>query len=161
MILKDGNRDIVCGWINEAVCDRSTGTIEIMLSEHLKPYLLELKNNFTEYSLFNILSMKSKYSIRMYELLKSYQYVKQTEIDIENLKVSLYATNYERWADFKRYVLDMAINEINQYTDIKISYTLKKQGKKFSSIVFTIDVKNTNETIEAAYNSKFLMQIKS
>lgn len=97
----------------------------------------------------------------MYELLKSYQYVKQTEIDIENLKVSLYATNYERWADFKRYVLDMAINEINQYTDIKISYTLKKQGKKFSSIVFTIDVKNTNETIEAAYNSKFLMQIKS
>lgn len=155
LILRNGDIETICGWINEATYNYTTKEIKITLSEHLKPYLLELKNNFTEYSLLNVLSMRSKYSIRMYELLKSYEYMRRIEIKLDNLKVSLYATNYERWADFKRYVLDKAIDEINLYTDIKVSYILRKEGNKFSSILFEIVSKNTIEIVDTVYNSKF------
>ena len=57
--------------------------------------------------------MKSRYSITLYELLRSYANIETYTFDVEELKVFLGAEKYERWADFQRKVLDIAMREIN------------------------------------------------
>lgn len=145
VIIKEGRNEIICGWINEAAFDNENGAIKILLSEHLKPYLLELQKNYTIYSLCFVLGMRSKYAIRLYELLKSYQYKKIVEMDVEELKKSLFAENYQRWADFKRYVLDTAVKEINICSDIIVEYSLEKIGKAFKTINFSVRYNNSDE----------------
>lgn len=151
--IQEENQDILCGWISEVVVDKRTGIIHVYLSELLKPYLLELKKNFTEYSLYYILSMKSKYSIRMYEFFKSYEYQKQITLDVDELKTNLFAANYIKWSDFKRNVLDRAIGEINKYSDINVSYTIKKQARKNQYLVFKINHKDIDEKIQVIMNN--------
>ena len=38
---------------------------------------------------------------------------------------------YDRWSDFKKFVLDTAVQQVNEHTDIMMSYTLIKRGKAF------------------------------
>lgn len=146
--IRQEKSEILCAWISTAIIHDGSGVIEIELHKHLKPYLLELKKNFTEYSFYYILSMKSKYSIRLYELLKSYQFTGKAELNIEELKQNLHTNNYERFYDFKKYVIDIAVNEINKYTDIMVTYTLTKKGRLTSSINFTIRYKNIDEQMK-------------
>lgn len=154
LVIKNGDVELICGWIESSKYDNSTGIIQISLSKDLKPYLLELKKNFTEYSLNNILSMKSKYSIRMYELLKSFEYLGTISLDIDTLKANLYATQYSRWSDVKNKVIDVSVMEINRFTDIKVSYTVKKSGKKIQYVNFDVEKKNSEETVRSVYNSR-------
>ena len=130
-------------WIEKARISPKSGNIKIKLDDDLKPYLLELKEKFTSYSLYFILAMKSKYSIRMYELLKSYQNLNQCEFEIERLKKMLDAETYDIFANFRMKVIDIAIREINTYSDIKVSYSLEKLGKMFNKIKFLIAPKHT------------------
>jgi len=138
----DEKREILFRWINEAVIDKGSGKIRIRLNEKLKPYLLQLKKHFTQYELYNVLAMKSQYSIRLYELLRSYEHEnKPISLDIEQLKKNLFAENYKRFPDFKRYVLDIAIREINALSDIKVSFVIEKEGRRFTTLVFTVEIK--------------------
>ena len=56
--------------------------------------------------------------------------------------------NYNRWPDYRRYALDPAVEEINQYTDISIAYTAVKEGRKVTRIVFYMDNKTLSERLE-------------
>lgn len=135
---REDKREILCSWISTAIISDGSGIIEIELHKHLKPYLLELKKNFTEYSYSYILTMKSKYSIRMYELLKSYNFMSSTTISIEDLKYNLCVDSYDRFYDFKKNVIDIAVTEINNLTDIKVAYQVNKIRRLPVSIAFEI-----------------------
>lgn len=111
------------------------GTVN--LHHTMKPYLLNLKNNFTKYQLFYILDFKSKYSIRLYELFKSNEYKRNFKIDIDLLQKSL-GCNYSKTADFNRFVLKAAIKEINKKTEINVSYEFIKVGRAYKGITFNI-----------------------
>ena len=128
-------------WINQPSINPGTGTIKVKLDDMMKPYLLQLKEYFTQYSLYYTLAMKSKYSLRLYELLKSYQNLKKKPFDIEKIKIMLMAQNYEKWTDFKINVIDKAVNEINFLTDISVTYELTKTGRQFTEITFFIKLK--------------------
>lgn len=154
LVIKTEDGELICGWIESSRYIKSTGIIKISLSQDLKPYLLELKKNFTGYSLNNILSMKSKYSIRMYELLKSFEYLGEITIDIDTLKGNLYATQYQRWSDVKNKILDISVMEINRFTDLKVSYILRKSGKRIQYVIFNLEKKNPDEQVKAIYNSR-------
>lgn len=136
--LREDKREILCSWISTAIISDGSGIIEIELHKHLKPYLLELKKNFTEYSYSYILTMKSKYSIRMYELLKSYNFMTTVTIGIEDLKKTLCIESYNRFYDFKKNVIDIAIAEINNVADIKVAYNINKTRRLPVSITFEI-----------------------
>ena len=115
--LKKNTQSLV-RWINKAKIIENSGIVEIRLDDDMKPYLLELKNNFTQYELLYTLAMKSQYSIRLYEILKSYEYKKSIIYEVDDLKQILLAENYTLFGDFKRRVIDVAINEINSLSDI-------------------------------------------
>ena len=129
-------------WINEAEIEKGNGIIKLQLSNHLKPYLLELKQNFTKYELINVLSLRSKYSIRLYELLKSYLWQGGWKVSVKEIRELLETEGkYKEFKDFRKRVLNPAIEEINGYTDLQIKMTTLKSGKTISHLHFKIDEK--------------------
>jgi len=146
-------------WIDKATISARSGLIRLRLDEDLRPFLLLLSEHYTLYEMRYTLAMKSQYSIRLYELLKSYLYRKSIVFDIEELKRLLNAENWVRSNDVKRKVLDIAIREINEYTDVAVQYHFQKEGKRFVRVCFDISRKeafdrfvvgvNVNQTIDA------------
>ena len=148
--LKTETAETTCSWIAKARLPHDNkDIIEIQLDEDLKPFLLLLKENFTMYSLENALCFDSKYSMRIYEILKSYQYKKNVVFTIDELKYKLSIEDkYNRFNHFKTRVLDIAVKEINEYSDIIIDYNVLKKGNKSFAIEFIIynnDIGDKNE----------------
>ena len=140
-VMLDNGYETFLRWIEKPYLSKRSGIIKIRLDKDMKPYLLQLKERYTSYSVGYILAMKSKYSIRLYELLKSYENLGECEFEIERLKTLLGAATYDVFANFKAKVLDIATREINDYSDISISYELEKQSRKFHRIKFVITPK--------------------
>lgn len=138
--LEDGTETTV-SWVNKVFINKQSGIIRVKLDDDMKPYLLQLKGTFTQYELLYTLAMKSQYSIKLYELLKSYEFKHSKEFDIDELKKLLIAENYDRFPDFKRKVLDIAMREIESFSDLVVSYEIKKEGRRYASLVFSIKLK--------------------
>ena len=133
-------------------------TIELSFDKKLKPYLLQLKNNFTMYQFENVIALSSVYAIRIYELCKQYQKIKERIIEIEDLKEILeIKKKYKKYNDFKKYVLEIAKREINEKTDINISFEEIKTGRKVSAIRFLISAK---KEIKAIKNKEIIENIE-
>lgn len=135
------NEEYLCRWIQDVTINKNETSVSITLGRKLKPYLLQLKENYTKYSLKYILSMNSKYSIRIFELMQSYSYLNQIEISIEDLKAILQSAEYPVFSDFRRKVIEPAIKEINKYTYLNVSYKPIRQNRKIHSLLFTIEKK--------------------
>ncbi len=148
-------KDILVRWFNIVHMDPGTGNIDISFHQDMFPFLLELQKHleedghyYTTYRLQNVTLMKHRYSPRIYELLKSYQYNNKrwtfengtgSEYDLQRRiadttrdkktgkPISEIPENWSNWAIFKRDVLNPAVKEINKYTDIKVAYAGKKE----------------------------------
>lgn len=132
---------IQVAWLSSAVYEKGTGYVELEFSPRLKPYMLKLGGVFTEYRLGNILSMKSKYSPRIYEILKCNEFKKQgyIEIEVEELRKLLKAENiYPLYADFKRFILMQTQKELKKISDISFDFEEIKTGRKVTSLKFFI-----------------------
>lgn len=132
-------------WFSHITFVDNSPKVKMAFDPALKPYLLGLKSNFTPYWLENILPMKSGYAIRLYEILKSYEYIGHCQLSLEELKVRLEA-EYDRWENFKVRVIDKAIEEINEFTDIFVSYKGIKNGYSIAKIDFIIKSQRRKET---------------
>jgi hypothetical protein len=105
---------------------------------------LELKEKFLKYDIKNIVDLQSTYSFRMFEILKSYEYRKEVEFEIDYLREVLEAKNiYKSFKDFKKRIIDKAREDLLKFCDIRFTYVEKKafKGKKVESLIFTI-IKN-------------------
>lgn len=140
---KSADEEILLRWISSVRYQRRQGTITICISEDMRPFLLDLKKQFTTYHLFNILAFKSRYSLRVYELLKSYANLGTWEIDILQLKKMVDAEQYVNFKDFRNRVLNVAQKEIQKFADINFTYEAIAQGRRVDRIKFLI-VRNPN-----------------
>lgn len=125
-------------WFSEVEIVKGSGKVNIILNSNIKKYLIDLKDNFTQYELYNILALKGKYSIRLYEYFKSYSFMHEKKISIEELKKTLQAEHYTNYKDFRNRVLEKAVAEINQYTDLDVSYNTEHKGRKIIALIFYI-----------------------
>lgn len=126
------------------------GYADIRISEEIAPYLFNLKERFTTYKLSNAMKLSSFYAVRIYELLKKHEKLKQRTFTIDELKrkLGIKKGQYSRTNNFKARVLDIAAREINKKTDIKINFELKKSEGKTKIACFHIDsqtVPNSDE----------------
>ncbi len=127
----------ICNWFSWY--EYKDGMINCSFHPKLKPYLLQLKEMFTKYNLENILRFKSAYSIRVYEIAKSWEARGEFSYPVEEFKEIIGAAKkYTAYYDFKRYVLERSLKEINSLSDIKLTYKEKKLGRKVTDIVFTV-----------------------
>ena len=127
-------------WIDTAEISENTGEVDIVLSESLRPYLLDIKGNFTKYNLVNVLVLHSKYSVRLYEIFKSYLWLNKFEVGVDEFRKILNITNrYEDYTELKRNVILPSIKEINKYTDLDITFNAIKKGRKIDKLCFEIN----------------------
>lgn len=144
----DGKESLV-RWFNTLDCIPASDKVLIKFHERMMPYLVDLAKQgafYTSYKLQYVLPMTSRYSPRLYELLKSYQKNNLSwTFDVEDLKMLMDCQMYERWADFRRFALEPAIREINQYSDIVVEYRTLREGKKIAKIAVFFDSKTERE----------------
>lgn len=105
----------------------------------MKPYLLQLKSQFTMYDVRNILKLPSAYSIRIYELLKQYEKIGWRVFVVEELKEILgIEDKYRLYGHFKKRVLEKAQEDLKSYTDIWFDLEEVKKGRAVHKIKFHI-----------------------
>lgn len=159
-ILDENGIETLYRWIDKPFFDKRKGTIQIKLDEQMKPYLLQLKERFTEYELIYTLNFKSKYSIRLYEYLKSIHFDKMKEytqyFEIEHFQ-AIFNSEYTTFKSFHTRVLQPAYKEINEFSDIHFEYELIKEGKKVKSILITIQPKDTLEKMRQTLDNEKML----
>lgn len=122
-----------------------TGSFVVKINEDALPYFFELKNNFTMLHLKSVLSCSSKFAKRLYAIACQWRSVGSVTFDIIELKRMLGLIGkdgkeqYERISEFKSKVLELAQKQINEFTDINISFELIKRGRSFQKVKLLID----------------------
>lgn len=126
-------------WISDKAYIDGAGQIQITFAHKVIPFISQLEGDFTPYLLKQVGRMTSVYAVRLYELLLQYLKFGKREISIEWLKNTLRLVGqYNAIKDFKKYVIDVAVDQINKYSDINVSYTNIKTGRAITGFMFTI-----------------------
>lgn len=130
-------------WLfSSVVYNLGEGSFTITINEDALPYFFELKNNFTAIHLKSVLSCSSKYAKRLYGFACQWRSVGTKRFEILELKKMLGLVDkkgieqFERIYDFKKNVLDIAVKQINENTDISFSYELRKRGRTYHWVTF-------------------------
>ncbi len=143
-IIKDNGEKLIINWIASANIKPNSGYVTFEFSDELRPYLLQLKSHFTKYQFKNILHLKSGYSIRLYEILKSHEFKSEVTYEVDNLKYILGLENkYAEYKAFKRSVLKKAQKELKERSDIYFELEEEREQRKVKYLKFYI-YKNKN-----------------
>lgn len=160
-------------WVAECEYIKRGGRIEITLTDTVTEMLtvFDTHNPFTKYEREYIINLGS-YGIILFELINSCLFLKgkKKSYSMKYLREKFNCTDkYSRPNDFKKHVIDKAIEEIEEHTPLRISYTQVKDGIFVSELVFTfkdITAKKTNEidnkkpSLNAKQASKYDFQLR-
>jgi plasmid replication initiation protein len=145
MWLDDGNGEVLVRWLAKVRTNKKSGKALLELDRDLVPFLFDLGQKFTQYQLYNILAMKSAFSVRIYELMKSYAFQKSKTFELDELKRLLMVEDVKSYKDFSLFrakVLEKAQEEINELTDLNIYFEPILKGRKTVKVKFRIEQKN-------------------
>ena len=126
-------------WVSRIKYIDTTATLEVTFAPDVVPLITRLEQHFTSYQLKQVTQLKSKYSIRLYELLIAWREVgKMPQIELSDFreKLGIDADEYVRMSDFKIRVLEPSIKQINEHTDIIVTYEQHKKGRTITGFSF-------------------------
>ena len=136
-------------WVDSCDYYPKEGKVVLAFSRPIIPYLSQLSHNFTKYKIKNVVKMKSTYSIRLYELLCQWQSTGEREVDVDWLRKQWQLSDrYERMSDLKKWVIDVAVNEINTYSNLWVKYGQRKSGKTITHFQFQFGLKDKPQPLE-------------
>ena len=122
-----------------------TGIIEVEFANPIKPYLFDLKDNFTSFQLYSALRLSSKFAKRIYTLCSQWKDKGKTQtFSLDEFKKMLSLVDnkgneqYKQIGQLKQFVLDESVKQINKHTDLEVGYILEKKGRSFKNITFTV-----------------------
>lgn len=116
----------------------------IVFSERIVPFLSDLKVNFTKFLLDEVAGFGSIYSFRIYELMMQFKSTSYCKISIKDLRYILNLGNkYEATKDLRKWVIETAVDEINEKSPYIVSYKMLKTGRKFSHLELRFKTRNT------------------
>lgn len=131
--------DMDLSWLYGAVYGEK-GYVHLCIHPVLKPYLLNLSSQFTKYYLSCVMHLKSCHSIRIYELLKRFEFLEEVEFDIDKFRhlMGFSENEYRLYGHFKSRVLLPSQAELQEKTDISFSVTEIKKRRKIVGLRFLI-----------------------
>ena len=138
------DRSFHCRWVDKIGYEKDTGIVYLRFTHDVVPLITRLEQQFTSYDIEQISSLNSGYAIRLYELLIQWRSVGKTPVfDLQRFRQQLGVEEikYSRMSDFKKYVLDFAVQQINEHTDITVKYDQHKQGRIITGFTFNFKVK--------------------
>ena len=145
--LDTDNRMVKSRWVQRVKYLDDEASIEVILTFDVVNEVTRIdgyEQFFTQYLLEQTATLKSAYSVRLYELLVQWKTASKTpvfDIEVFREQLGVNSTDYERVYDFKKNVLDVAVKEINEKTDIQTSYDQVKRGRKIIGFKFVIKEK--------------------
>lgn len=124
------------GWNDE------TKSLEVQVNPLLRNLFLDL-NSYFKYDIRNLFELNSKYSQKIYMLLKKEIYKGTHKVNVVEFQDWLKVpSSYRIWDRFRERVMEKSIEDINKHTDLNINYQVtKKQGKKIIELEFNIKIK--------------------
>ena len=150
-----GNTEVVRSrWVSEIRYIDNEASVKLIFSPTVAPLITLLEKNFTSYELEQVAELNSKYAVRLYEIVIAWRSTSKTPmIAIDELRgrLGVFDDEYVATADFKRWALDKPIKQINDKTDITITYEQHKQGRKI--IGFTFSIKTKSQAIKTKKDS--------
>lgn len=152
---------------NEAHCylDKESGesVVELECHEKLKPVFFNIKElGYTTYRLGDIVSLNSKYAIRLYSMLRDHCYGKyEWLVDVDEFKklLSIRAERYNEFKFLNAEIIKKCQKEINENTNISFEYEKIKRGKRVIKILFKISLKNAKSEDVIDGDAKILEDI--
>ncbi|MDI2091314.1 replication initiation protein [Commensalibacter sp. TBRC 16381] len=125
-------------WIQEgAKYFNGEGKVKIVFSDSIMPYFTQLKGQFTSIILKNISSLKSSYSIRVYELLRQFKIIGSRTITVTKLRSILEVEDkYKTFKSFNQWVIQPSIKELNEKSNLTMITQTIKVGRNVKSLQF-------------------------
>ena len=138
-------------WVDKIGYIDDLGCVELVFASDVIPLITRLEARYTEYELKQVVGLQSEYAIRLYELIIQWRSVGKTNpISLTELREKLgLVDEYKRIEAFKRRVLDLAVKQINEHTDITVEYEQHKQGRVITGFTFRFKVKKDKKKIVA------------
>lgn len=147
--------------------------LTIKFTSSIMPYLINLKTNFTQYALLDIMELNSKYSIILYKWLSmqynQYEHYKNKggrrkeqlekycnpEIKVSELRVITDTSlEYKRFTHFETWIIEKPLEEINKHTHFMVTYEKIKKGRSIDSIKFHISKKAQPQELNGEYKER-------
>ena len=144
-IVNDQQEKVTTNWVQSVAYATNESYIKIKFTDDVMPLITQLEKHFTSYQLEQVKDLSSIYAIRLYELMMQWRSSGKTQqipIDELRYKLGIEPDQYKQMVNFKTKVLDFAIDQINEHTDIKASYEQHKEGRSITGFTFTFKEKS-------------------
>lgn len=142
-------------WVSEVGYIENEAIVQLIFAPAIVPLITRLEEQFTKYELQQISNLNSAYAVRLYEILIAWRSVGKTPIiELPDLrkKMGVLDEEYKRSDNFKKWILDLPIKQINEHTDITVKYEQHKKGRSIYGYSFSfkqndkkISSESTNE----------------
>ncbi len=142
-----GKKLVLTRWLQKVAIETESEIIEFQFDPDILPYVANLGSGYTQMELPILMSFNSKHGHRLYEFLKSFYYKViqnfepiQVEITLDKFREMMLIDGYTVFNDLRKRVIEVAVKEINEYSDMKLTYTTYPAGagKKVEKLIFTV-----------------------
>ena len=144
-------------WVSEIIYIENEATVKLIFSPAVVPLVTELEKHFTSYELEQVSGLSSAYAVRLYEILiawRSTGKVPMIELEEFRNRLGVGVNEYSKMVNFKTRVLDLAINQINEHTDITASYEQHKRGRVIIGFSFLFKQKPQEQLTDTTTKGK-------
>jgi len=138
VIVSDPNQTEKVRWIQSQIkTNTGDGEIELMFSDRMSKYICDLAGTYTSYLLRNVSCLKSVYSIRLFELLMSWQKTGHLTIPLEDFREYLQLQDkYKAFKALNSRIITPCVKELNEKTGFRIELVTRKKGKTVTHLMF-------------------------
>jgi plasmid replication initiation protein len=135
-------------WIAKASYIDGAGHLQVIFTPDIIEQITRLEQEFTTYQLEKVAHMTSAHAIRIYEMLAQYLTVGSRELNLAWLRDALQISDdeYKLTGDFKKWVIDVAVTQINKHSDLIVSYKPQKTGRAITGFLFKIKRKGLDKS---------------
>jgi plasmid replication initiation protein len=127
-------------WISEKAYIDGAGHVQLVFTPEVIKYITRLETEFTSYQLEKVGNMTSAYAVRIYELLAQHKDIGHRTLNMAWLREALHIApeEYKLTTNFVRKVINVAVEQINKHSDIKVNCTAQKTGRAITDFFFKI-----------------------
>ena len=144
--IKIDGEDSEMRWIYRKEYVKNEGKITLYFSPEIIPYLSQLSEKFTAYKLKYVAQFKSSYSIRLYEILVQWASTGEREVKVDWLReIFQVEDKYKTIKDFKKYIIDPSVADINDHSNIWVKYGQRKSGRTITHFQFQFGLKGDGQ----------------
>ncbi|MCO8046423.1 replication initiation protein RepM [Acinetobacter bohemicus] len=133
-------------WVSEVAYIDNEAVVRLIFAPAIVPLITRLEEQFTKYEIQQISNLTSAYAVRLYEILIAWRSTGKTPLitlyDFRQ-KIGVLDTEYKRMYDFKKYVLDIALKQVNEHTDITVQVEQHKTGRSITGFSFSFKQKKS------------------